>query len=147
MPLKEPKQTGDFLFYINEDSDLLLTLYKDRSQVKILSNIGLPRVIKVNKKVKGEIKEILKPEIICNYNIYSKGVDFCNQKSTSFRFPHGSRKWWRPVYFHILHIAISNSFIIFNQLSKSNSKMSCKSFTIRLSKTSWDTRRKLGKVK
>ena len=68
-------------------------------------------------------KTITKPKIITIYTKYTKGVDLCNQISTQYRFLHRSKKWWKPIFYHIMQICISNNMIIVKLLArKSNIK-------------------------
>ena len=49
----------------------------------------------------GKEQIIKKPEAVLNYVRYAKGVDLCNQLSTEYRYEHRSKKWWKPIFYHI----------------------------------------------
>jgi hypothetical protein len=113
---------GDSKYFTNiPDKSLLLCIWQDRGTVRLLSNIHQP-AIKIVKETKlDQIKYSQKPEMALEYVKYAKGVDLCNQLSTVYRYPHRSRKWWKSVFFHMLQITITNSYIIYREIS--NSKM------------------------
>lgn len=54
-----------------------------------------------------------------DFVINSKGVDFFNQKCYQFRYPHGCRKWWKPLFFYLVQVCIHNSFILFREVTRS----------------------------
>jgi len=133
-----------FYFYDLKSKNKILALYNDTSKVAFLSNVDIPEdwqqkssqnkqetyiSNKLGIKSKGvlvheeELEEAIKgfkpnknerPSIARNYVKFAKGVDLCNQKTTHYRFPHKSRKWWKPVFFHFLQVTIHNANIVYN---------------------------------
>ena len=91
---------------------LLLTIWKDKKIVPIVSNIHLSKFVKIEKKYENSKITKTMPKSIDDYNTYARGVDRCNQISHHYRFPHKSRKWWRQIFMHILHMIVANSRVI-----------------------------------
>jgi len=62
--------------------------------------------------------EVYKPEAIEDYNLNMRGVDLFDQYLRYYSFIHGSKKWYKKISYYFLETAIINSFIIYNQVSK-----------------------------
>jgi len=146
-------------YYDLKNKNKILTLYYDTSKVAFLSNVEVPQDLEKsvefqkglnnnnnnnileNNKIVKDNKDWLKashfikkekPAIAKVYIKNAKGVDLCNQKTTHYRFPHKSRKWWKPVFFHLLQITIHNANIVYN--SCENKKLNYKNFYISIVK-------------
>ena len=99
--IKYPKQKGGSDIYMNEPENTICMVYvKDRKEFIITSNVNYPK--SVSKSSKYSVKETL--SVIEKYIDNSKGVDLCNQRCTNFRYDHSSKKWWKPLCFHILQL-------------------------------------------
>ena len=48
----------------------------------------------------------------------ARGVDFCNRRSTKYRYSHKQFKWWKSCYLHLLHLAVSNAYVIDSEFKK-----------------------------
>lgn len=111
---------NNFYNYIDKNNfDIAITRYNDKKIINLLSTVSLSE-----KQYTTKGKMI--PSIVTQYNKYAKACDLCNQMVTHYRIPHGSKKWWRPVFFHLLYSSIHNSFILFKKYDRSN--MSYKEF-------------------
>ena len=116
-------EKGELKYYSNSpDNSLLLCIWQDRGTVRLLSNVHQPITTVVKETKLGSSKHFQKPEMAIEYVKYGKAVDLCNQLSTVYRYPHKSRKWWKTVFFHMLQITITNSYIMYREIS--NSKIS-----------------------
>lgn len=60
-------------------------------------------------------KKCVKPEMICKYSEFMRGVDYLDQKIEQYRFPHRCSKWWHRIFHHIFEIAVFNAFVIWNK--------------------------------
>ena len=68
-------------------------------------------------------KEFLEEEFPNTVSIYSrlmKGVDLSNQIISYYELNRKTIKWWKRIFFHLLDIAIVNSFIIYKKFVNSN---------------------------
>ena len=117
-----PRIKNQSKHYTDERSSLLLTVWKDKQIVTIISNIHSSKFLKIEKTFDNTpipTKKMI-PKCVDDYNKLSRGVDRCNQISHHYRFPHRSRKWWRQIFFHLLHMIVSNSRIIYATLTQKN---------------------------
>lgn len=130
--LKEqiPKNKGDYNFFINLERNLTLTSIFDKKVVFVLSNITIPKMIKFYLKKKEKISKYFKPNVIIDYNSYSKGVDFCNRRAVNYRYPHKNMKWWKSVYYHLFHLCLNNAFVLYNEFYQL--KIDYKSFYVEI---------------
>ena len=89
----------------------------------IISNfIDSPKNVKKRRWNK-KIKEFFEEEIPNTVNIYSrlmKGVDLSNQLISYYELNRKTIKWWKRIFFHLLDIAIVNSFIIYKKYLNAN---------------------------
>ncbi len=61
----------------------------------------------------GKTEESDKVSILSLYNNFSKGVDKNNHLCQTYRNPHSIIKWWKRIFFLMLELVISNSYIIY----------------------------------
>ena len=106
-----PKK-NEFSSFYNEDKTICFTAFNDRKMVFIANT--KETVIPLENVNKLQQKRII-PSIVSKYNTYAKGVDKCNRRCTEYRYPHKSRKWWQPVFFHYIQFMINNSYLLAKQ--------------------------------
>jgi len=82
-----------------------LDAFKDKKKLLLIITSAYSNEIKTSIS--------LKPESLVKYNEYMNSVDKANQKNSYYRFPHKNRKWWKVMFFELLEISISNSYIIY----------------------------------
>ena len=70
----------------------------------------------------GKVQEIAKPHMISEYTKYMGGIDLADQYCSSYAFLQKTLKWWRKLYFFILEMSITNSFILYNLHMKATNK-------------------------
>ncbi|KAJ2937132.1 hypothetical protein O0L34_g19441 [Tuta absoluta] len=63
-----------------------------------------------------------KPQEVVEYNKYMSGVDRVDQMISYYSSPRKTIKWYKKVFFHLLDIAVWNSFYIFRRYCKNNDK-------------------------
>ena len=51
-----------------------------------------------------------------------RGIDFCNRRTTKYRYSHKQFKWWKSCYLHLLHLAVSNAYVIHNEFRNKDLK-------------------------
>ena len=79
---------------------------------KILS----PKKLSVRRRVFG------KPNCILDYNMGARGVDFCNRRTTEYRYSHKIFKWWEACYLRLLHLAVSDAYTINSEFKNKDLK-------------------------
>ena len=93
---------GASVFYQKEGSNIVLTTWKDKKQVNLLSS-GESFDVDANRK----------PISICNFNRYMGRVDLNNQLATYYRVGKPSNKWWRYIFWFAINVAVTNSWLLF----------------------------------
>ena len=68
----------------------------DKRDVFALSSIHGPSAVPVLRY--GEDEEVLKPEMIAEYNKYMNGVDKCDQYLASYSINCKTLKWWKTFF-------------------------------------------------
>ena len=63
------------------------------------------------------------PEIIAFYNKYMGGVDLTDQLAGIYEFDIKSTKWWKKVFYKILMLTTTFSYIIYNEIRHKNKKI------------------------
>lgn len=56
---------------------------------------------------------ILKPDCVVSYNKYMGAVDRCDQMVAYGSFERRTLKWWKKVFFHIIGLAVVNSYLLY----------------------------------
>lgn len=82
----------------------------------LLSNCHEHKIGKADRRQKdGILKSFDCPEAIIFYNEFMAGVDRADQYSTCYEIDRKTNKWWKRVFYRLLQIAVSNSWIIFKK--------------------------------
>ena len=66
----------------------------------------------------GGVEEIMKPQMVVDYNANMGGVDRSDQLVLYYGYAHRCKKWWRRVFFHLLDLTVVNSNILYNQVAE-----------------------------
>lgn len=98
-----------------KDDCVLVLLWKDKRTVSMLSTYHNSSNQVVVRNAKGKEREIVtKPTVVCEYNKHMGGVDLADHLLSSYSFTRRSVKWWRKMFFWLLEVAVTNSFILYN---------------------------------
>ena len=54
-----------------------------------------------------------KPVVIDTYNKHMNGVDIMDQYGVSYPFVRKTLKWWRKVFFWLLDVSVTNSYVLY----------------------------------
>lgn len=110
-----PNERFTYDIYINyPDYNLCMIYCYDSCKFLMTTNVSVPKA--TVKKKNNRTKKTL--DVIQDYNKYARGVDLCNQQTTLFRYSHGSKKWWKPLCFHIFQLIVYNSYILYKNYKK-----------------------------
>jgi len=117
--LLDKLEKNQIKFYSNSpDNSLLFIPWEDRNTVRMMTNMYLTKTTTSKVTSGDKVTTQTKPDAALEYNKYAKGVDRCNQLSTEYSYPHRSKKWWKPIFYHILQVCITNALIIFKEITK-----------------------------
>lgn len=93
----------------HESNGILVLQWTDKRQVLLLSTIHRGEMKATTKKDRtGE--NILKPDVVSDYNINMRMIDKNDMMITSVNCLRKSRKWSRKVFFHLLDICLLNAY-------------------------------------
>ena len=90
------------MFYQKIDSNIVLTTWRDKRQVNLLSSCA-----------SNTINDQGKPTSISNFNQYMGGVDLSNQLCSYYRVGKPSHKLWCYVFWFMINIAMTNAWLLF----------------------------------
>ena len=102
------------------DPPCLVLQWVDSKVVSLLSTIERANDHGfVNRKRKDDdvwaIREVQQPKVIANYNKYMNGVDHSDQILATNTVLRKTMKWWKTLVFHLIDMAVVNSFILFKE--------------------------------
>ena len=99
---------------------------KSRKPVRVLSSVTntTAPVTTVKRKQKGGTsKDIPCPEPIKLYNMFMNGVDRSDQMRMEYSTARSCRRWWTYIFWFLVDLCVSNSFILMNESLIINSLM------------------------
>ena len=112
------KNRGDMRW--ERDPPCLALQWVDNKVVSLLTTIdnANDQVMVKRKKRTGGVwhtKVVPQPQVISNYNKYMNAVDRSDQILATNNVLHKCMKWWKTLFFHLIDIAVVNSFILFKE--------------------------------
>ena len=96
----------------------------------------------------GTLQAVTCLPIVSTYNKYMGGVDKNDQMKSYYQIPISGKKWWTRSLFDLIHRAIYNSLVLYNE-SPNHGRQSLKAFWLMLAKEMigcFSTRRKRGRA-
>lgn len=99
---------------------LLAIKWKDVRDVYILSTKH--KATRTDVTVKSKVGPIQKskPDAVLDYNVNKTGVDRGDQMLSYYPFNRRSLKWWKKVFFHLIMMSITNSFVLYRKIKCEN---------------------------
>ena len=95
---------GESKVYQKTGSNLMLTLFKDRKLVHMLSTNAQSGILPSGK-----------PIVVDNFNKNMGGVDLNDQLCMYYKAGRPSHKWWRYIFWFVINVAMTNSWILFKE--------------------------------
>ena len=107
------------------DSNVLTVQWIDTKPVSLLTTIdSANEKVEVTRRAKrdGKFQEISVPQPLAfhRYNQYMNAVDRSDQMLARYNVYRKSYRWWKALFFHMIDMAVVNSFILFQEHRKSN---------------------------
>ena len=112
------KQRGSMRW--ERDPPCLALQWVDNKVVAMLTTIDNANDrVQVTRKTKTagvwSTKVVPQPQVISNYNNYMNAVDRSDQLLATNNVLRKCMKWWKTLFFHLIDIAVVNSFILFKE--------------------------------
>ena len=100
------------------DSPCLVLQWVDNKVVSMITSVGNANDhTRVNRKVSTDgqwaNRSVRQPTIFRTYNMKMNAVDRSDQILTAFSTQRKCMRWWKTLFFHLIDIAVVNSFILF----------------------------------
>ena len=98
---------------------LLAVGWQDTGHTTMLSNFHQPQQEVILRRVKGkrQRQNRLAPSCAADYNKFMGAVDQADALRASYTAQLTSRKWWHPLFYNIMDVAMCNAFIVHGRLS------------------------------
>lgn len=93
--------------------------WKNKRPVLVLTTQEHPEMVEVRNR---HGKRPMKPIEVASYNAHMCGIDRCDQMISYYSSPRKTIRWYKKVLFHLLDIALWNSFYLFTKYVKQNNK-------------------------
>jgi len=94
---------------------LLLVLWRDKRIVSAVSSVYGTTFVENQKYLKTEKKHVKfdKPSMVHYYNKNMHDVDRADQNLSYYDFNRKTVKWWKKVFFYLIQIGLTNSYVIY----------------------------------
>ncbi|CAG5010492.1 unnamed protein product [Parnassius apollo] len=89
----------------------------DKRPVLMVTTSVHPRLIEIQNRFQ---QRKIKPAEVAEYNQHMSGVDRADQMISYYSSPRKSIRWYKKVMFHLLDVAVWNSFFIFKKYCQAN---------------------------
>ncbi|XP_021377035.1 piggyBac transposable element-derived protein 4-like [Mizuhopecten yessoensis] len=114
--LKSQRLTKGEIFVVH-NSTLVAVKYADKKDVILLTTIH--EGVKVDPgRLDQDGSNIVKPDGVLSYNRYMGAVDRCDQMVANGSFDRRTLKWWKKVCFHMIGLAVLNSYILYKSRTR-----------------------------
>nr|XP_046473271.1 piggyBac transposable element-derived protein 4-like [Neodiprion pinetum] len=112
MPVMDRKlEKGEVDF--RTSSNLLALKWRDKTDVLMLSTFHTSEFISTGKRNYRTQEIVYKPKCIVDYNLSMGAVDKCDMVISSIKSIRKSIKWYKKYFFHLLDIAVWNSYCLY----------------------------------
>ena len=115
---------GTMLEFVEKDHNLVICGWYDNRRVLTVSNfVGKDPVSEANRYDRKNHKEVKvpRPASIGIYNQFMGGVDKADMLLSLYRTKMRTRKWYHRIAFHLILLAVVNSFVVYRQFGGTGS--------------------------
>ncbi|CAG4971648.1 unnamed protein product [Parnassius apollo] len=89
----------------------------DKRPLLMVTTSVHPRLVEIQNRFQ---QRKIKPAEVAEYNQHMSGVDRADQMISYYSSPRKSIRWYKKVMFHLLDVAVWNSFFIFKKYCQAN---------------------------
>lgn len=124
--LPEDSERGAIRWYRRDK--LLFVKWKDSGEVNLCSTIHRAYAgDRVERRTEGgdgvwRKVPVPVPAAVKDYNKFAGGGDLSDALSSYCQVPHETRKWYKTLFFHLVDIAVVNSFVLHGELARLHGK-------------------------
>ena len=102
------------------DSPCLVLQWVDNKVVSMITTVGNANdhgqvIRRVRNDGQWTERLVRQPRIFQTYNMKMNAVDRSDQIPTAFTTQRKCVRWWKTLFFHLIDIAVVNSFILFSE--------------------------------
>jgi len=122
----------DEIIYFRNSEELLLSVWKDRKSVLVVSNYHQPEEEETERRtrrkdytettVPGEKVLLSIPKSIIDYTAHMGGVDHFDQVSQYYSPQIRTHRWYIKIFLHFLEISVVNSYTIYKNIVEQKGK-------------------------
>jgi hypothetical protein len=109
---------GEVIF--RRKAHLLASKWKATRDVYSLSTKHAATTSSVQVRSRGGPTDVIKPDMITDYNMNKVGVDRADQLYSYYPFQRKTIKWWKKLFFHMFTMATINGYVLFKERTNKN---------------------------
>ena len=106
--------------------------YKDAKDVYLISTTETSENVATGRRDFHTNEEKMRPSVVKVYDEKMGAVDRNNQMIENYKLCLKTMKWWKKLFFHMINIAIVNSYILYKECCESSSPMVQRNFRRKL---------------
>ena len=125
MNLGKPKGS---MARMSTPTGMLCLQWVDRKTVTMLSTCHTSKMVTVSNR---HGQEVVKPQVVVDYNTGMKGVDLSDQLAKSYPSSRKSLKWYKKIFFFLLDMAVVNAHAVYKILGNSITQLDFRKQLIR----------------
>lgn len=100
-------------------NNVYVSKWVDKRTVTMITTRDHPKLVNIANR-RGLLKR--KPVEVVSYNQFMSGIDRADQMVSYYSSPRKCLRWYKKVFFHLLDLAVWNSFYLYRKYKMNNSK-------------------------
>ncbi|CAK1580896.1 unnamed protein product [Parnassius mnemosyne] len=98
-------------------NNIYVSKWFDKRTVTMITTRNHPKMINITNR-RGQLKR--KPAEVVTYNEFMSGIDRADQMVSYYSSPRKCLRWYKKVFFHLLDLAVWNSYFLYRKYKKNN---------------------------
>ena len=115
-----------------KNKNLIITKYHDRKIVYLMSTVENATLMPSGEVNPRNGEALHRPSLVVTYDKYMGGVDRSDQMVSYATFNSRTLKWWKRVFFHVVSLAVLNSYSVYKTVCQDRAPMLHRSFRKKL---------------
>lgn len=115
------KERGSYDSHFDTTNQITMVKWNDNTCVSLATNFdGIEPLVSVSRRQKGqkEKKLVKQPYFVSQYNKYMGGVDHHDWLLEKHTIAVRGKKWYWPIFIRIVDMAVVNTYVLFNTVSR-----------------------------